>query len=250
MLLPGNDYRAILFDLFDTLVLFHPQKLPTVMRHGRQVRSTAPISFPVFHRYYPAIPFARYQEALIAVSREIAQEKEETLREIPSTERFRRLFARLGIPENRETVRQREAVLSTHMHTLQQATGCPTCHRDLLAQLRARGYRLGLLSNFDHAPTARQLLHRYGLAPLFDVIAISVELGWRKPKAETFLHVVEALGIRPEEGVFVGDNWKEDILGAAAVGLTPVWINRKGQPVPAERPASLHVIRSLGELLS
>jgi HAD superfamily hydrolase (TIGR01549 family) len=244
----ASKHRAIIFDLFDTLVLFNPQKVPTTVVNGQTIRSTAPISFQVFQQHYPTISFPQYQEALGTVSTDIAREREETLREIHSEERFRRLFVRLGITDGNETLEQRQAVMLAHMHALGAATECPAQHRELLTQLREHGYILGVLSNFDHTPTAQKLLHNYGLAKFFAVIAISADLGWRKPKLAVFLHVIERLGIRPEEGLFVGDSWTADVLGSAAVGLTPVWVNRKGQPIPDDAPSALQVITSLGGL--
>lgn len=245
-----RNYRAIIFDLFDTLVLFNTKKIPTFTLNGQTIRSTAARSFQVFRHYYSTISFVRYQEALQEVSQEITREKEETLREILSEERFRRLFVRLGIPDGEETAHQRQAIMLAHMQTLAGATECPDQHRTVLAQLREAGYTLGILSNFDHTPTARKLLQDYGLEEFFEIIAISADLGWRKPKPEVFLQVVEKLDIRPAEGLFVGDNWQADVVGAAAVGLTPVWVNRKGQAVPDKVPPLLQIITTLPELLT
>ena len=50
----------------------------------------------------------------------------------------------------------------------------------MLGELKER-YRLGLLSNFTHAPAAKEIIDGVGLASLFDVVLISGDLGYRNP---------------------------------------------------------------------
>lgn len=49
-------------------------------------------------------------------------------------------------------------------------------------------------------------------------------LGIWKPNRAIFEHALDALGVAPHEAVFVGDNPREDILGAQAVGMRGVLI--------------------------
>lgn len=86
-----------------------------------------------------------------------------------------------------------------------------------------RGYRLGLLSNFTHAPAARVILDHLGLTPLFQVILISGELGYRKPHPLVFHRLVKALGQEKERVLYIGDDPEPDIAGALEAGLRPVW---------------------------
>ncbi|MCJ7596432.1 MAG: HAD family hydrolase, partial [Desulfobacterales bacterium] len=84
-------------------------------------------------------------------------------------------------------------------------------------------YRLGLLSNFTHGPAARAIIDRMGLAPFFDVVLISGELGFRKPHALPFLRLMEDLGVENDEIFYIGDDPEPDISGARNAGLQPVW---------------------------
>ena len=54
--------------------------------------------------------------------------------------------------------------------------------------------------------------------------------------------------VRPDEVVFVSSN-RWDIAGAAAFGLTPVWVNRSGLPeeYPGLEPAA--VVGDLGAII-
>src|SRR4029453_9263270 len=72
-----------------------------------------------------------------------------------------------------------------HMGLLQSVSHAPPHHAAVLARLRER-FRIGLCSNFSHAPAARAVLERDGLARHFDAIVISHEHRLRKPLADIF----------------------------------------------------------------
>ncbi|MBW2065415.1 MAG: HAD family hydrolase [Deltaproteobacteria bacterium] len=103
----------------------------------------------------------------------------------------------------------------------------PHCHLvpgtlEMLQSLK-RDYPLGLLSNFTHAPAARKILDLLGLTPLFEVILISGEMGFRKPHPRVYETLVSCFGVAPGETLYVGDDPVPDIIGAERAGLQPVW---------------------------
>lgn len=90
-------------------------------------------------------------------------------------------------------------------------------------QEAAARYRLGLLTNGP--PDIQRLkLVQTGLAGCFDAAVISGEAGVGKPSPEAFHLVLDALDVRPEEAVMVGDSWDRDVKGALAAGIRPMWI--------------------------
>jgi len=89
---------------------------------------------------------------------------------------------------------------------------------ELLEELAGR-YRLGLLSNFTDRRPVQAVLERERLARHFGVIAISCELGRRKPAADVFEYVLAALECAPERALYVGDDPDDDVRGAAGVGM-------------------------------
>jgi putative hydrolase of the HAD superfamily len=93
---------------------------------------------------------------------------------------------------------------------------------EILEMLKSR-YPLGLLSNFTHAPAAREILNRTGLAPYFKTILISGELGYRKPHLMVFEELAKGLGVEKGEIIYTGDDPEPDIHGASKAGLNPVW---------------------------
>jgi putative hydrolase of the HAD superfamily len=84
-------------------------------------------------------------------------------------------------------------------------------------------YRMGLLSNFTHAPAAREILDVTGLTACFDTVIISGEIGYRKPHRMVFDRLVMELGVSSKEMIYVGDDPEPDITGARGAGIRPVW---------------------------
>jgi epoxide hydrolase-like predicted phosphatase len=75
----------------------------------------------------------------------------------------------------------------------------------LVARLRAKGYRTGIISNTIPGLEERLRAELPHLVPLFDVRIGSGDLGVAKPDPEIYLHAVRALGLVPAECVFTDD---------------------------------------------
>lgn len=123
----------------------------------------------------------------------------------------------------------------------------------LLDALRQRGLAVGLVSNvFDPPALMRGLFAELGLLERLDAVALSTEVGKRKPHGAIFAAALEQAGVLPSEAVMVGDRLREDVAGAQAAGLAAVqatWFARdeSGGAAPtatAETPAD--VLRWLG----
>lgn len=95
---------------------------------------------------------------------------------------------------------------------------------DTLRKVRARGFHVGVLSNWDDR--LRTLLDRLGLAQCFDSLTISCEVGVEKPNAGIFLAALRVADVSAEEAIHVGDNYEEDVRGAEAVGMRALLVNR------------------------
>ncbi|MGE5618378.1 MAG: HAD family hydrolase [Sphingomonadaceae bacterium] len=93
-----------------------------------------------------------------------------------------------------------------------------------LANLKSSGYRLGLITNVTDDPTAD--LERTGLRNWFDVVVASCLVGIDKPDPRIFHFAMERLGVAPEEGIHVGDQFLADVEGASSAGLEAVLLDR------------------------
>jgi HAD superfamily hydrolase (TIGR01509 family) len=240
-------YRALLFDLFDTLVLFDRNRLPEVRVDGRTIRSTAGRLHEVFQAFAPDVALAPFVEALLWSWQEAERIRAETHREVVAAERLTFVVRRLGLSPEALGPPAMDTLLRTHMHALSEAIVFPEHHAALLADL-GRRHRLAVVSNFDYTPTARLVLEREGVARLFDIIVVSDEVGWRKPLPVIFETALQRLGVLAREALFIGDRLDADVAGARAVGMTTVWINRDGATAPEGEAPPDFEIRDLGQL--
>jgi putative hydrolase of the HAD superfamily len=94
----------------------------------------------------------------------------------------------------------------------------------VLRQLRARGLRIGLLSNTNWPRAFHEhFLDRDGLADLIDARLYTSDLGHVKPHPSVFLDALASVDVDdPARAVFVGDRPYDDIYGAKQVGLRTV----------------------------
>jgi putative hydrolase of the HAD superfamily len=88
--------------------------------------------------------------------------------------------------------------------------------RELIAETRARGFRVALLSNERLSLRAR--LEHWDLASLFDYIVISAEVGMRKPDPAIYRRAAEGLALPAETCVFIDDR-EGNVLAAREVGM-------------------------------
>ena len=86
---------------------------------------------------------------------------------------------------------------------------------DLIKNLKANGYKIGMLTNLTNAFPSTS---RKNLACLFDDIVISCEVGMRKPEPEIYELALKRLGIKADDAVFIDDRY-EYVEGANAVGI-------------------------------
>jgi HAD superfamily hydrolase (TIGR01509 family) len=114
----------------------------------------------------------------------------------------------------------------------------------VLDALRARGFRLGVVSNADGRVEAD--LARSGLGARFATIVDSHVVGVEKPDPAIFRIALARLGAAPETTLYVGDVFAIDVLGARRAGLAAALIDPLGRyPGPIDCPR----IRGLAELL-
>lgn len=70
----------------------------------------------------------------------------------------------------------------------------------------------------------------------------------KKPASGFFEAVATAAGCGPDSIVYVGDDWRNDVVGAAAAGLRTVWLNRAHLPRPDDHVTPDAEIHSLADL--
>jgi len=99
----------------------------------------------------------------------------------------------------------------------------PETH-EVLAALRTKGHRLGIISNATEDLLDR--LAALGLAGYFDTVTYSQEARAEKPDPAIFRLALRRAGCAPGEALHVGDRIDADVAGARAAGITPVLVDR------------------------
>lgn len=114
--------------------------------------------------------------------------------------------------------------------------------RRVLKRLRARGLRIGVVSNFDSRllPILREL----GIEELVDAVTYSTGCGAAKPDKRIFHRALHVLGATPETALHIGDSLHADYHGASAAGMAAVHLCRRNEPIGESIPT----LRHLGEL--
>ena len=206
--------QAIGFDLFETLIIVHNlvarEETMSRLLHSLQTSglTIAPEAFPPLYR----AAARRFTEAA-------HKEGKETHNRFWISAALQELGYQIA-PEDPRIALAVEAYFSAFVDYSTPIPGTI----DMLATLKAR-YRLGLLSNLTHAPAALRIIDKLGMAPFFDVVLVSGQLGYRKPHPRVFLALLEQLGTPKEYTAFVGDNLDADVRGAQQVGIQPIWMN-------------------------
>jgi HAD superfamily hydrolase (TIGR01549 family) len=243
---------TVLFDLGDTLI------------HGNfTAGATQAVWEEVYERLilqerdpnnsgYVTPPLTRIREAVAEhVGKAMAVTwKEKTEEEMDILALFKAAFEAAGLPRAaepeflRQVISLEQELLYARIVEIGQ-TVMPT-----LETLRARGYRLGLVSNFCNLVDVVYLnLDRLGLLRYFDQTVLSCEIGWRKPSPRIYTAICEKLEVAPQECLFVGDRLIEDVLGPQKAGMHAVLTRefRQEDPTPEIQPD--RVISRLDELL-
>ncbi|THA47476.1 HAD family hydrolase [Streptomyces sp. A1136] len=116
-----------------------------------------------------------------------------------------------------------------------------------IEQLRATGWKVGILTN-GAGDIQRAKLAAAGLADVVDAIAISEEIGARKPDLAAF-HTALALcgSAQGAKAWMVGDNPQGDIGGAHQAGLRTIWL--RGRTWPQHLAAAHHSVDTVTEAI-
>ncbi|WP_067181804.1 HAD family hydrolase [Microtetraspora niveoalba] len=117
-----------------------------------------------------------------------------------------------------------------------------------LAELRAAGWRVGIITN-GTADNQLGKLQRTGLAEAVDGYAVSGIEGIRKPDAGLFEIAAQRCGMTPGEGGWmIGDDLVADIEGGRAAGLRTVWIDQAVRPGKEHRAD--HVVSGIMQAIA
>uniref|UniRef100_UPI0025B5003E HAD family hydrolase n=1 Tax=Muribaculum intestinale TaxID=1796646 RepID=UPI0025B5003E len=93
------------------------------------------------------------------------------------------------------------------------------------------------------------VLADFNLLQYFESIIESAVVGVRKPDPQIFRLGVDALGMKPEEVLVVGDSYKKDIVPAETIGCRVAWIKGKGWTAEEDAVTHPSIIKNISEVL-
>lgn len=159
-------------------------------------------------------------------------------------ERFRLTMAEFGVTLSEERAEAMQAAYNGCQYDIHMFPGA----RELIAELTANGYTVGLLTNGEGAHQQKKIdaMQLDGLIhPEYRFI--SGVVGWDKPDTRLFAHVNGQTGLPAERCWLIGDSWRNDVVGALEAGWTAVWFNhRDAEPESDHLPH--HTAASYAEL--
>ncbi|MEM0008177.1 MAG: HAD family hydrolase [Candidatus Bathyarchaeia archaeon] len=235
--------KAVLFDLFDTLLLVEGGNAfytPCLQKlHNFLVGKGVDVSFEEFRKVYFEVRDAIYVEA------------NKNLEEPHFNIRVWKTLQRLGYNYDLSYAIIAETT-ECFAKEFMKYVSLDKDAMDVLQRLYGK-YKLGLISNFAIPECVWALLEKYDLKRFFDVVIISAEVNKRKPSPEIFQKALESLNVAPFEAIFVGDTPSMDVDGAKNVGMKAILVLRKTSATDTSKPDCTNikpdfVVKSLKEV--
>jgi len=229
--------KAVLFDMFDTLMLIeknHEFYSPSLMRMYRYLAGKGvEISFEKFNSTYVEIRDGLYRKADL------------NWEEPHFNVRVAETLQKLGYNYDVSHPVVVEAT-SEFCDEFMKYVRIDSDTAYVLKKLHGK-YRLGIISNFAIPECVHKLLQKAGIEQFFDVIVVSAAVNKRKPASEIFESTLKVMGFSASEVVFVGDTIDADVEGSKAVGMKAVYIERRTQK-QSDKFLPDCIIKSLSEL--
>ena len=113
-----------------------------------------------------------------------------------------------------------------HRHMLEEYHPVDTVFDDVaptLELLRQAGYTLGLVTNRHNS--VDEYIGELGLDKRLDFWFAAGEIDSWKPDPGIFEHALKLAQARPEQALYVGDNYYADVIGAQGASIQPILID-------------------------
>jgi HAD superfamily hydrolase (TIGR01549 family) len=203
--------RAVCFDFGDTLVSLSPTKEELFVMAARSLGLQ--LSLAAVKRAYQIVDFHnKYSSVQVKDRADFYRSYNEQLCEA------------IGISSYLEALLP---VLATHFKQ-NKSWKLTEGAAEVLSILHERKILLALVANWDRE--LPELAERLGVRQFFSTIVSSQEAGVEKPDPAIFQRALAdlSLSVTDETVLYVGNEYRADVLGARAAGLVPVLIDRDG----------------------
>jgi len=218
--------RALCFDLDNTLWDVWP-----VIRNAEQAM------YDFLAERYPRIVASLTVEAL-------REAREQTAAKYPQMKHDFTFLRKQTLREHADEFGYAECMVEEAFDVFIQARNRVELYEDVLPALETlkNQYRLFTASNGNADLT------QIGLAHYFERSVAAREVGALKPDPLIFQKAIEGTDLSAQEVIYVGDDPLLDVVGSRSAGMHPVWMDRVGEPWPADIPPPLHTVKSVMDL--
>jgi len=231
----------VIFDLGSTLIEYESEPWPKLIQKCTKAAweylDERGFSLP------PADDFASRLDEVKNAYREIAVEQ---LIEWTVPQAAEKLLQSLGVEHKPETI---DSFFEAYYRPVGEKLYVYDDTVQTLRLIKESGRTIGLISNtiFPEEPHLNEL-RRFGIAEYFDFTIFSSTFKLRKPHRKIFIRGVELAGFPPEDCVYIGDRYLEDVVGPGSIGM-PAILKRWGKrEYPADMPEASRIITNLSEL--
>jgi putative hydrolase of the HAD superfamily len=231
-------YDAVLFDMGHTLVYFDPPEIAVMQAALRDVgieRSAEEIGAAV-----QAVWGEYYRDAATATFAATPDHDHQTQLRL-----MRGFLHQLGLTPDDALVESCERLVGSRFSQPGAMRTFPEVV-EALAELAARGYRLGIVSNWSW--NLRERVTQAGLDGHFEVVWASAYAGCNKPHPGIFFQTLVQMDLPAGRALYVGDSYAHDVVGARSAGLDVVLLDRDGTAGVPDCPV-IHDLWGLFELL-
>lgn len=227
-------YELILFDLDDTLLYFEDYWEKGTKEAFRQ--------YPLTSRLDPDELFDVYR-VHSAYYVDLYHRQQITIQTFRNT-RFIRTLAEWGIEADEENANRFDQLY----HRVSTTFMIPNPELAALLSRLQQCYKLGIVSN-GTTQVQFDKMKAIGIEAFFnhDSVFISEQVGCEKPDRQIYLAALNHFQTAPEDTLFIGDSWKNDVEGPALLGIPSIWLNKKRES-SRTHPLLKAVIHRIGDL--
>ena len=211
------DIRALLFDVNGTLIDIETDEgLEEIYRGIGHFLAYQGIAM---HRW-------EVRDLYFQIMQRQRAESTEEFAEWDAIEVWREFLRIKGSDYTRSLPSEKLAQLPLFLAELHRGIACKRLRlypqvQETLDQLRLR-YSMAVVSDAQSVYAVPEL-RTVGLLHYFDPIIVSGDYGYRKPDARLFQKALDALQVRPEQALFIGNDIYHDIFGAQHAGMKAIF---------------------------
>ncbi|WP_223068931.1 HAD family hydrolase [Paenibacillus caui] len=232
---PKGARKAVFLDVDDTL---YDHLAP--LRGALVDVLGLPASFPFDKAYH----LFRYYSDSLSDREGLSAAPDKEKMEVMRKRRFMLMLADLGVHVDEGQAGRLQASYLKGQFAITPFEGATR----LIRELGEAGFLVGVITN---GPGSHQRRKIDALAVKTWIpethMFISGDIGYSKPDPRLFAHVNGQTGTSAENSVYIGDSWRNDVVGSVDAGWTSIWFNHRGaEPESAHKPH--YIVSSYAEI--